>query len=544
MSGHRTFGALQVRAVGFGTARAHRSGVLARIHSTSLRGIDATLIDVEVDVVGGLPSYHVVGLPAPSVREGAVRIRAALEAIGQSLPQKKITINLAPADLPKPGTGFDLPIAIGVLVAECALDTAPLDGLLFLGELGLDGTLRSVRGALAAAIVARDRGMRGLVLPAACAGEAAVVEGIEVYAASHLQEVVAMVTGGQPLVPAQPTRFATPTVGFDLADVRGQLTARSALEVAVAGGHNVLLVGPPGIGKSMLARRIPSILPPMSHAEALDVTKVYSAIGAAPPGLIEQRPFRAPHHSVSAAALLGGGTIPRPGEITLAHHGVLFLDELPEFQRSTLESLRQPLEDREVIIGRAHATLRFPAGFMFVAAANPCPCGWAGSRLRQCTCSPGAIERYRGRLSGPLLDRIDLQVHVPPVALTELRGAKPGESSAVVRERVIAARDRQTQRLLPWGVRTNAEMGPVATRATCGLSTTAEDFLTRLVAARRTMSARAIDRVIKVARTIADLAGAEHIDRPHLAEAAVYRAFDHEPVAVPQSPAAAAASHP
>jgi magnesium chelatase family protein len=504
--------------------------MLAQMRSSTLRGIEATPIDVEVDVVGGLPSYHVVGLPTPSVREGAVRIRAALEAIGQALPQKKITINLAPADLPKPGTAFDLPIAIGVLIAECELDPAPVDGLMMLGELGLDGTLRAVRGTLAAAILARDLGLRGVVVPGASAAEAAVVEGLEVLTADHLAEVVAMVTTGAPLRRARPRLPGPRTGGFDLVDVRGQLSARAALEVAVAGGHNLMLVGPPGIGKSMLARRIPSILPPMSHAEALAVTKVYSAIGAAPGGLIDERPFRSPHHSVSAAALLGGGSVPRPGEITLAHHGVLFLDELPEFQRATIESLRQPLEDREVVIGRAHATLRFPASFLFVAAANPCPCGWAGSKVRECTCSATAIERYRGRLSGPLLDRIDLHVHVPPVALAELRGAAPGEPSAAVRDRVIAARDRQRARLAPWGVATNAEMSPAATRATCALSPAAEALLTRLAAQRRAMSARTIDRLIKVSRTIADLAGADRIERPHLQEAASYRAFDPEPV--------------
>jgi len=513
--------------------------------SSSLRGIDATPIDVEVDVAGGLPAYHVVGMAAQSVREGAVRIRAALEAVGQSLPTKKITVNLAPADLPKPGTGFDLPIAIGVLVGEGLLPAEAAAGLMLCGELGLDGTLRAVRGALSSAILARSLGLRGIVLPAVSAGEAAVVEGLEVYAARHLQEVVAAFAGVAPLPRASPVPGRAPTIApLDLSDVRGQSLARSALEVAVAGGHGLLLLGPPGIGKSMLARRIPSILPPLDHAAALEVTKVYSSIGTELPGLVEQRPFRAPHHSISSAALLGGGSVPRPGEITLAHHGVLFLDELPEYSRATLESLRQPLEDREIIVGRAHSTVRFPASFLFVAAANPCPCGWSGSRVRECLCSTAAVDRYRARLSGPLLDRIDLQIYVPPIPLTDLRGVESGESSATVRERVVIARARQAARLAPWGLRTNAEMSPAATRATCLLTSSAEALLADLATTRRAMSARAVDRLIKCARTIADLAGIDRIDRLHLAEAANYRAFDHQPVAVPFAIPAATPARP
>ncbi len=423
--------------------------MLAAVRSCTLVGIDAVPVDVEVDVAFGLPGYHVVGLAAQPVKEGAVRIRSALEHVGHGLPNKKVTVNLAPADLRKPGSALDLPIAIGVLVADGVYAIDPIADLIVLGELGLDGGVRRVRGVLAAAMLARARGLRGVLVPHESAAEALLVEGIAVFAVGHLGEVIAAMAGTQPLTRASPGRARPPRASaLDLSEVRGQGMARAAIEIAVAGGHNLFLSGPPGIGKTMLARRIPTVLPSMTHDEALETTKVYSALGLVE-GLVTERPFRAPHHTVSTAALIGGGAVPRPGEISLAHNGVLFLDEAPEFPRAAIESLRQPLEDRRVHIGRVAGSIQLPASFMLVAAANPCPCGWLGSGLRECTCSAVAIERYRARMSGPIIDRIDLQVGVRSVALDELRADTPAEASAAVRARVEAARARAPGRAPP-----------------------------------------------------------------------------------------------
>jgi magnesium chelatase family protein len=491
----------------------------------ALVGIDALPVEVEVDVGAGLPGFQVVGLPDAAVQEARERVRVAISNSGYKFPTRKVIVNLAPASVRKEGPAFDLPIALGVLAASGAMPANGLDATGVVGELSLDGALRPVRGALSMAEGAEREGLGAMVLPRANATEAAAIGGPTVYGATTLREAVGLVSGevrGEPEPQGTngSTEVSIDAGSDDLADVRGQAHARRALEVAAAGGHNLLMSGPPGSGKTMLARRMPGILPPLTRTESIEVTKVMSAAGALPAGgsLARKRPFRAPHHTISASGLAGGGSNPRPGEVSLSHHGVLFLDELPEFGRSVLEVLRQPLEDGHVTISRVAATVTYPARFTLVCSMNPCPCGYLGDERRRCRCSAGQIERYNARLSGPLLDRLDLFVDVPRLSREELRGGAPAESSAEVRSRVAAARERQTSRQ---GT-SNAALAGRKLREHCALGADAEAIFSRAID-RMGLSGRAHDRILRVARTVADLSGEASIEAEHLAEALNYR---------------------